>query len=63
MDLGSIINFVMHQVFKCEFSDSVYISLQNEELLEEAYTSGNSKKVPDYSGPRRSKRSKRKRAV
>nr|GMD20325.1 inner membrane protein PPF-1, chloroplastic [Ipomoea batatas] len=36
---------------------------KNEELLEEAYTSGNSKKVPDYSGPRRSKRSKRKRAV
>lgn len=34
------------------------------EVLEEVYTSGNTKKLPDYSGgPRRSKRSKRGRTV
>lgn len=32
-------------------------------VLEEAYASSNSKAVPNYSGPKRSKRSKRKRAV
>ncbi|XP_057488379.1 inner membrane protein PPF-1, chloroplastic-like [Actinidia eriantha] len=34
-----------------------------EELLDEAYTSNGSKPVPDYSRPKRSKRSKRKRMV
>lgn len=36
---------------------------KDTEVLEEAYASSNSKPAPDYSGPRRSKRSKRKRAV
>ncbi|XP_057956077.1 inner membrane protein PPF-1, chloroplastic isoform X2 [Malania oleifera] len=36
---------------------------KGEEVLEGAYGSSSSKRVPDYSGPRRSKRSKRKRAV
>ncbi|KAF8397512.1 hypothetical protein HHK36_016429 [Tetracentron sinense] len=35
----------------------------DKEVLEEAYVSTGSKQIPDYSGPRRSKRSKRKRAV
>ncbi|PSS14267.1 Inner membrane protein like [Actinidia chinensis var. chinensis] len=34
-----------------------------EELLDEAYASNGSKPVPDYSRPKRSKRSKRKRTV
>ncbi|KAK3023280.1 hypothetical protein RJ639_044251 [Escallonia herrerae] len=34
-----------------------------KEVLEEAYASSSSKPVPDYNGPKRSKRSKRKRAV
>ncbi|GFZ13238.1 63 kDa inner membrane family protein [Actinidia rufa] len=34
-----------------------------EELLDEAYTSNGSKPVPDYSRPKRGKRSKRKRMV
>ncbi|KAJ0509501.1 putative membrane insertase YidC/ALB3/OXA1/COX18 [Helianthus annuus] len=36
---------------------------KSTEVLEEAYASSNTKPVPDYSGPRRSKRSKRKRSV
>ncbi|KAL9371701.1 hypothetical protein Peur_036841 [Populus x canadensis] len=36
---------------------------KGEEVLEEAYASSASKKVPDISRPKRSKRSKRKRAV
>lgn len=36
---------------------------KNEEVLEEAYASNNGKQVPNYPGPRKSKRSKRKRAV
>lgn len=36
---------------------------KGEEVLEEAYASSLNKKVPDMSQPRRSKRSKRKRAV
>ena len=36
---------------------------KDEEVLEEAYASSSSKEVPNYSGPRKSKRSKRKRAV
>ncbi|EEF31010.1 inner membrane protein PPF-1, chloroplastic [Ricinus communis] len=36
---------------------------KGEEVLEEAYASSSSKQVPDISRPKRSKRSKRKRAV
>ncbi|XP_042512387.1 inner membrane protein PPF-1, chloroplastic-like [Macadamia integrifolia] len=36
---------------------------KDEEVLEEAYASGGSKQIPDYSGPRRGKRSRRKRMV
>ncbi|XP_073269430.1 inner membrane protein PPF-1, chloroplastic-like isoform X1 [Primulina huaijiensis] len=36
---------------------------QDKELFEEAYASTGSKQVPTYSGPKKSKRSKRKRAV
>ncbi|KAL1817195.1 hypothetical protein DCAR_0521617 [Daucus carota subsp. sativus] len=36
---------------------------KDKDVLEEAYVSGSSKPVPNYSGPRKSKRSKRKRAV
>ncbi|KAK6935890.1 Membrane insertase YidC/ALB3/OXA1/COX18 [Dillenia turbinata] len=36
---------------------------KSNEVLEEAYVSSTSKKLPDYPRPRRSKRSKRKRAV
>lgn len=36
---------------------------KSTEVLEEAYASSTTKPVPDYSGPRRSKRSKRKRSV
>ncbi|KAK3033949.1 hypothetical protein RJ639_034113 [Escallonia herrerae] len=36
---------------------------KGKEVLEEAYASSSSKPVPDYTGPKRSKRSKRKRAV
>lgn len=36
---------------------------KDKDVLEEAYVSGTSKPVPNYSGPRKSKRSKRKRAV
>lgn len=36
---------------------------KNEEVLDEVYASNGSKPAPDYSRPRRSKRSKRKRAV
>ncbi|XP_052186565.1 inner membrane protein PPF-1, chloroplastic [Diospyros lotus] len=38
-------------------------SSKDEEVLDEVYASNGSKPVPDYSRPRRSKRSKRKRAV
>ncbi|KAK1398563.1 Inner membrane protein PPF-1, chloroplast [Heracleum sosnowskyi] len=36
---------------------------KDKDVLEEAYVSGTSKPVPNYSGPKKSKRSKRKRAV
>ncbi|XP_047330518.1 inner membrane protein PPF-1, chloroplastic [Impatiens glandulifera] len=36
---------------------------KDEAVLDEAYASSGSKQVPNYSGPKRSKRSKRKRAV
>ncbi|XP_043687083.1 inner membrane protein PPF-1, chloroplastic-like isoform X2 [Telopea speciosissima] len=36
---------------------------KDEEVLEGAYASSGSKQIPDYSGPRRGKRSKRKRTV
>ncbi|XP_059660723.1 inner membrane protein PPF-1, chloroplastic [Cornus florida] len=36
---------------------------KDEQVLEEAYAPRGSKQVPDYSGPKRSKRSKRKRSV
>ena len=36
---------------------------QGEDVLEEAYISSGSKEVPNYPRPKRSKRSKRKRAV
>uniref|UniRef100_A0A5B6YMT0 Membrane insertase YidC/Oxa/ALB C-terminal domain-containing protein n=1 Tax=Davidia involucrata TaxID=16924 RepID=A0A5B6YMT0_DAVIN len=36
---------------------------KDAEVVKEAYTSSGSKQVPAYSGPRKSKRSKRKRAV
>ncbi|KZV26747.1 inner membrane protein PPF-1, chloroplastic [Dorcoceras hygrometricum] len=36
---------------------------KDKEVLEEAYASTSSKQVPTYSGPKKSKRSKRKRAV
>ncbi|KAF3622105.1 Inner membrane protein PPF-1, chloroplastic [Capsicum annuum] len=36
---------------------------KDEEVLEEAYASSSSKEVPNYTGPRKSKRSKRKRSV
>ncbi|KAJ4980206.1 hypothetical protein NE237_010986 [Protea cynaroides] len=39
------------------------IKEKDEEVLEGAYASSGSKQIPDYSGPRRSKRSKRKRMV
>ncbi|KAI5666049.1 hypothetical protein M9H77_15902 [Catharanthus roseus] len=45
-----------------EESDEEAKSKDNE-VLEEAYSSSSSKPVPNYTGPRRSKRSKRKRAV
>ncbi|CAL5381807.1 unnamed protein product [Camellia sinensis] len=35
----------------------------DEEVLDEVYASNGSKPAPDYSRPKRSKRSKRKRAV
>lgn len=35
---------------------------KGDDVLEEAYVSSGSKQVPQYAGPRRSKRSKRKRA-
>ncbi|KAG8387818.1 hypothetical protein BUALT_Bualt02G0060700 [Buddleja alternifolia] len=44
-------------------SDNEVESKQDKEALEEAYASSGSKQVPNYSGPKRSKRSKRKRAV
>lgn len=44
-------------------TDGEVNSEEDGKVLEEAYTSRSSKPVPDYSGPRRSKRSKKKRAV
>lgn len=38
-------------------------SKEKDGLLEEAYASSNGKQLPDYSGPRKGKRSKRKRTV
>lgn len=38
-------------------------SKDKDELLEEAYSSSTAKQLPDYSGPRKGKRSKRKRTV
>lgn len=45
-----------------EDSDEETIS-KDKDVLEEAFVSGTSKPVPNYSGPKKSKRSKRKRAV
>jgi YidC/Oxa1 family membrane protein insertase len=45
-------------------SDSDEVSGEgSKDLLEEAYAGSNSKVVPDYTGPRKSKRSKRKKSV
>ncbi|KAG9158642.1 hypothetical protein Leryth_021991 [Lithospermum erythrorhizon] len=43
--------------------DEVNESTSKEEILEEALASSNGKQLPDISGPRKSKRSKRKRTV
>ncbi|CAI9287980.1 unnamed protein product [Lactuca saligna] len=46
-----------------EEDDTDEDTTKSTEVLEEAYASSTTKPVPDYSGPRRSKRSKRKRSV
>ncbi|XP_019052823.1 PREDICTED: inner membrane protein PPF-1, chloroplastic isoform X3 [Nelumbo nucifera] len=44
-------------------SDEKTMKDKDDKVLEEAYASSGSKQLPGYSGPRKSKRSKRKRAV
>ncbi|XP_058109724.1 inner membrane protein PPF-1, chloroplastic [Magnolia sinica] len=46
-----------------DVSDEETKEKEENEALEQAYASSNSKQLPNYTGPRRSKRSKRKRAA